>query len=168
MCSSRSRRLKIVFIISALLTANLSFAQYTENLSKVRPTYVLPEDSASSVDVEETVDSSKYYLAEISHNVAFDSVLDVMAGNPVTQSSGFRIQVYSGDDRVIAEEIKARLDQLEILENIETYKLFESGFIWRIKVGDFQTRLDAYRVYKQLKSDFPNCLLVPDRKINLK
>jgi len=168
MCSSRSRRLKVIFIISALLTASLSFAQYTEDLSKVRPTYVLPEDSVSNEQDGESIDSSKYHIAEIAHNAEYDSVVDIIAGTPKTQTSGFRIQVYSGDDRIKAEDVKTRLDKLDILNDIATYKLFESGFIWRVKVGDFQTRLDAYRVYKQLKEDFPNCLLVPERKINLK
>ena len=129
MCSSRSRRLKIVFIISSFLTATLGFSQHTEDLSKVRPTYTLSGDSSSTSKVEETVDSSQFYITEIAQNAEVDSVTDIIAGqnpnNPYNQTKGFRIQVYSGDDKTKAEEVKTRLDELEILEETATYKLFE-------------------------------------------
>ena len=170
MCSFRSRRLKIIFVISAFLVATLGFGQYTEDLSKVRPIYGLEEDSSQTTSQKEEIstDSTQILLESLSQNSESDSVIDAMAGNPITQTNGFRIQVYSGDNRTKAEEIKKQLDQLSILEGFAKYKFFESGFIWRVKVGDFQTRLDAYRVYKKKKNDFPNCLLVPERKINLK
>lgn len=170
MCGFRSRRLKVTFIISSLFITSLAFGQYTEDLSKVRPTYTLLEDSTTTS--ENTVDSNQTpAIIDISQNAQVDSVMDIMADQntraPYNQTNGYRIQVYSGDDKTKAEEIKTRLDELELLDDIATYKLFESGFIWRVKVGDFQTRLDAYRLYKKLKDDFPNCLLVPERKVNL-
>ena len=162
--------MKNLILYILLISSVQTFAQYSEDLSSVRPTFKDTVETKADSDQEPTT-TSDVDLSNFGENAVVDSVIDVLADQntkvPHNQTKGYRIQVYSGERQMEAQEMEDKLNELDIAKEHKVYKLFESGFIWRVKVGDFETRLDAYRVYKKLKNDFPNCLLVPERKINL-
>jgi hypothetical protein len=79
---------------------------------------------------------------------------------------GFRIQVFSDSGnnsktraQAVQEEVAARFPELGI------YLSFKSPN-YRIRVGDFRTRLDAQRFLTDISVEYPNAFIVNDM-INL-
>jgi hypothetical protein len=76
---------------------------------------------------------------------------------------GYRIQIYSGNDRNQASHIKETF--LKMYPNQPAY-LDYSAPNFRIKIGDFRSKLEAQKLFHDLKQSFGGgVLLVPD-KIN--
>jgi hypothetical protein len=77
-------------------------------------------------------------------------------------SEGFRVQILSesgNDAKKKALEMKTSfLGQFPIYP---AYLLFQTPN-FKIRVGDFRTKLEAYRCMKQIKSGFPNAFVVKD------
>jgi hypothetical protein len=77
-------------------------------------------------------------------------------------SSGYRVQVYNGADRAAA--YKAQNKFLQNYPDIRTYITYnEPNF--KVRVGDFRTRLEATKMMEQLKSWFSLMFIIPE-KIN--
>lgn len=72
---------------------------------------------------------------------------------------GFRIQIYSGNDRRQAIQAKARF--MRIYPQMRTY-LSYSAPQFRVKAGDFQSRNEAYQVARTLTTLFKPIMIVPD------
>ncbi len=77
-------------------------------------------------------------------------------------SSGYRVQVYNGADRNAAYRAQAKF--LQSYPDIRTYITYnEPNF--KVRVGDFRTRLEATKMMEQLKAWFPLMFIIPE-KIN--
>ena len=79
---------------------------------------------------------------------------------------GFRIQVFS--DSGINSKTKAQAAQSELqarFPGMTVYLSFKSPN-YKVRAGDFRTRLDAQRVLVQLTADYPNAFIIADQ-INL-
>lgn len=74
-------------------------------------------------------------------------------------TKGYRIQVYNGADRVLANNIKKGIVQR--LPEHRSYLLFAHPN-YRIRVGDFKDRDEATQLYKYLKTLYPNSIIVND------
>ncbi|HPM13615.1 MAG TPA: SPOR domain-containing protein [Bacteroidales bacterium] len=75
---------------------------------------------------------------------------------------GWRVQIYNSsgvDSRKEAEEIRRKF--LERYPDATVYVIYQPPF-FKIRVGDFRTREDAYMLYKQIVNDFPISYLVND------
>jgi len=79
---------------------------------------------------------------------------------------GFRIQVFSdsgnsakADAMVIQEDFRAKHPE------VETYLTFKSPN-YRVRVGDFRSRLDAQHFLNEISTDYPNAFTI-DEKIQL-
>lgn len=79
---------------------------------------------------------------------------------------GFRIQIFSDSGnnsktraQTVQEEVAARFPEIGV------YLSFKSPN-YRIRVGDFRTRLDAQRFLTDISVDYPNAFIVNDM-INL-
>lgn len=72
---------------------------------------------------------------------------------------GYRIKIHFGSDKNRAKEIKAKF----ILKFPE-YKAYEKYDQpnFNIRVGDFRTKLEAYKALKQIQPEFPSSFLVQD------
>ncbi len=84
----------------------------------------------------------------------------IVAENTTKQWDGFRIQVYTGNSRQRAQEI------LSALKN--TYPEYESSMTYyqpsyRVKIGYFFDRLEASKVYSQMKEVYPRAMLLPEK-----
>jgi hypothetical protein len=75
---------------------------------------------------------------------------------------GFRVQVYSGTNRAEANAIKARM--LQLYPDIPVYFTYESPN-FKVRLGDFRGRIDAQKVFHDLKDSYSGVIVVPD-KIN--
>lgn len=75
---------------------------------------------------------------------------------------GFRIQIFSGNNRNNAEELKA--DFFKRFPNIGSYLIYQQPY-FKLRVGDFRNRFEAQQLYFQLMEAYGQAIIVPD-KIN--
>ena len=73
------------------------------------------------------------------------------------QMNGYRIQVYGETDRVAAQKIK---DEIAIEYGARTYMIYESPY-FKVRVGDFRSRIEAQQMLHTLKQKYNGILLVP-------
>ena len=72
---------------------------------------------------------------------------------------GYRVQIHFGPDRDKAKELKAKF--IQKYSDVTAYEEYDMPN-FKIRVGDFRTKLDAYRFLKQLTADFPSSFIVQD------
>ncbi len=78
--------------------------------------------------------------------------------NAEGKSEGYRVQIYFGGDKTKAREAKSRfLSQHS--DELRAYEIYEAPN-FKIRVGDFRTKLEAYRFLKEVRSDFPSAFIV--------
>lgn len=97
-----------------------------------------------------------------SRNEQLQQISDsVIARNKsLTYANGFRVLVYSGTDRVKAMECRKTV--LKRFPIAHVYAIYHQPD-WRIKVGDYDNRLEIQKMYTDLQMDFPNAMIVPDQ-----
>jgi septal ring-binding cell division protein DamX len=77
---------------------------------------------------------------------------------------GYTIQIYTGNDRNEADQAKEQALSLDVALN-PTISYYQPSY--KVKVGQYATRLEAHKTYESLKKQFPRALLVPERiKVN--
>lgn len=72
---------------------------------------------------------------------------------------GFRVQLYYGGNRTEALELKSKFAQLH--PDVESYLIYQQPY-FRLRVGDFRTRLEAYKLMKKVEKEFPSVFIVND------
>lgn len=73
---------------------------------------------------------------------------------------GFRVQAYFGHDRKEANKIQAKLKQM--YPDFETYISYNLPN-FRIKIGDFRSRLEAEKLVSQLRPNYPTLFIFNER-----
>lgn len=173
-----SPTLKIVFRLSPLWLGALLLAcagaktpattnlpsTYNEDLAAFRPRYGV---SAKPVPVitekqPETVAKKPVTNQPMHVNRRVDMLLDTIAmrNRAVKHATGFRIQIYVGNNRQEADA--AKLFCYQTFPEIFPYMTFSSP-TYRVKVGDFLTRIDAERYQDKIKDQFPGAMILQDR-----
>ena len=76
---------------------------------------------------------------------------------------GFRVQIFfdSGNNSKKAAQT-ARERFMEVYPEVSAYLTFKAPY-YRVRVGDFRTKLEAEGFLFQLSSNYPNAFSVPDR-----
>ena len=94
-----------------------------------------------------------------------DSVLIIIKNESkkINYIEGYTIQLYLGDNRVLAEETENKLNELDSL--IEKVTIFTQPN-YRVKIGKYFNRFNANKDYKKFKKAFPNAIVIPE-KINI-
>ncbi|MGB5930450.1 MAG: SPOR domain-containing protein [Cyclobacteriaceae bacterium] len=164
----KTRILLIFCVISAMLagsackpteTGNKSGRdRYQEDLSKVRKEYELedaePEEEFSEKEI--TVAPSGHVNERLT--IVYDTLKRRRGNNPVVQ--GFTVQVYAGPSRNAANEAKEKVYQT--LQNVSPeLEYMQPNF--KVKVGQFIDRLEAQKMYSQLREEFPQALIIPEK-----
>ena len=72
---------------------------------------------------------------------------------------GFRVQVYFGPNRTKANEIKT--DFLQLFPNTGAYLVYQQPN-FKIRVGDFKTRLEAMKLLKEIQTLYSAAFIVKD------
>ncbi|MEO6831097.1 MAG: SPOR domain-containing protein [Chitinophagaceae bacterium] len=72
---------------------------------------------------------------------------------------GFRVQIYNGNDRNLATQRK--IDFLRRFPDVPSYMSYIAPS-FRVKVGNFKSRADAYDFYRQVSPLYTPCMVVPD------
>jgi len=79
---------------------------------------------------------------------------------PVIRSgSGYRVQIYSGSDR--GKAIRIKTDFMRRFPGVRTYMSYVQPQ-FRVKVGDYRTREEAAKMYRQVNTLYSPCMIVPD------
>ncbi|GAB3765707.1 hypothetical protein GCM10028817_48220 [Spirosoma pomorum] len=159
--------------------SSVDYNRYTEDLSGVRPSYKsvanstakparvttsTPAKSApptpSKNEIKKTNSSTVSTVPSI--NRILDLALDTMAMNnrKIRYASGFRIQVYVGNERQAADDAKLLIYQN--FPELSPYLTYTQP-TYRLKIGDFMRRIDSERYYTAIKQLLPNAQIQPDR-----
>lgn len=72
---------------------------------------------------------------------------------------GYRIQIYFGNERIKAQEIKSSF--LQNHSKISAYMVYHQPN-FKVRVGDFRTRFEAVGFLKKIESEFKTSFIVPD------
>ncbi|HRG58959.1 MAG TPA: SPOR domain-containing protein [Bacteroidia bacterium] len=80
--------------------------------------------------------------------------------NKLKQScAGYRIQIHFGNEREKAKEIKTKF--LKEFPEIPAYDSYQSPN-FRVRVGDYRSKLEASKQLKQISTLFPSSFIVSD------
>ncbi len=72
---------------------------------------------------------------------------------------GYRVQIHFGPEKAKAKEAKARF--LVKHSDVPAYEPYQPPF-FKIRVGDFRTKLEAYKFLQDIKNEFPGSFIVDD------
>lgn len=72
---------------------------------------------------------------------------------------GYRVKIHFGADKNKAKEIKAKF--MVQFPTVAAYEKYDQPN-FNIRVGDFRTKLEAYKFLKALQSEFPSAFIVQD------
>jgi hypothetical protein len=77
---------------------------------------------------------------------------------------GFRIQIYNSSDKNAREDSgKARAEFMTAFPDIIAYPpVFEKPSYYKIRVGDYRTRIEGTKYLLMVRKVFPDAILVPD------
>lgn len=79
--------------------------------------------------------------------------------NSKSTIKGYRIKIHFGADKNKAKEVKAKF--IARFPNIPAYEKYDQPN-FNIRVGDFRTKLEAYKFLKEVQTEFPSAFLVQD------
>jgi hypothetical protein len=72
---------------------------------------------------------------------------------------GYRVKIHFGADKNQAYDVKKKF--LEKFPDVPAYAKYDQPN-FNIRVGDFRTKLEAYKFLKEAQVDFPSAFLVQD------
>ena len=76
---------------------------------------------------------------------------------------GFRLQIYASNNRNAREESnKARAQLISKFPDIVSYPLYAEPGYFKVRVGDFRTRSEAFKLYQAVSSESPGAYILPD------
>lgn len=73
--------------------------------------------------------------------------------------NGYRIQIFSDNKKQPARDEKAKF--LNAYNTVKAHEVYQQPF-FKIRVGDFRTKLEAYKFQKEIMAQFPNSFIVKD------
>ncbi|MBC7451950.1 MAG: SPOR domain-containing protein [Cytophagales bacterium] len=138
-------------------------AEYYEDLSDVRPSFKSNTSQSTAMATVKPAEAEiKLYKDD---SKALNSKLDTIAAvnQRVQTAQGYRILVYAG----LSSDESQKMRQLVYSYNsdLNVYTQYRQPS-FRVKVGDFQDRVEASYILNDLKKSFPSAMIVPDQ-INL-
>ena len=98
-----------------------------------------------------------------------NSLLDTLVNRNIAENKstntiqGFRIQIFFGSERKNANAAKTEI--LKLFPDADVYLIYQQPY-FKVRVGDYRTKLEAHHMFKELLPHFDKIFIVPD-KINL-
>lgn len=90
----------------------------------------------------------------------------IQINQSINTMDGFRIQVFSDSGNNSKTKAQSVYDEFQsVYSAIGVYLTFKSPN-YRVRIGDFRTKLDAQRFLIELTTDYPNAFIISDQ-INL-
>ena len=137
-----------------LVAASLAGYAQTDSLSKFRPRYVPPKrvpDTTGRTSVK-PVHQINSQLQQVMDSIAEYNL-------KITHAEGFRLSVYTGNDRETAMRLRDKLYSL--YPDLRVYLSYKLP-TFKLKAGDYFNKFDAQRALEKLKTEFPDALIVQD------
>ena len=134
---------------------------YYEDLKKLRPDIT----STESVPVNNTETRPKENVNYTGHlKTELDSINRIIVARNQQQQyvDGYTIQIYNGTNRQEANDARYRASQLA--PNLDP-KISYHQPSYKVKVGQYVDRLEAHKIFQEIKEEFPMALLIPERII---
>ncbi len=146
----------VLFQCSPKVVKQTTVKEYNEDLSHLRP----PIDSVSEETTDEIV-KAPYTRPTYDNTQKLNALIDSLASDNLHKKIRYyTVQVYVGNSREEANEIRSKVYSI-IPE--ETPKLEYSQPNFRVKVGKFESRLDAHKTFTTLKRSFPGAVMVSEK-----
>jgi hypothetical protein len=134
---------------------------------------VVSFDLCQSQDIHSTEEllhrkDSNYHMGEL--NIYQDPGIDSLISRYILYNlrlngmDGFRIQIYNSSDKNAREDSgKARAEFMTAFPDIIAYPpVFEKPSYYKIRVGDYRTRIEGTKYLLMVRKVFPDAILVPD------
>jgi hypothetical protein len=104
-------------------------------------------------------------LVKVQTDVALDSLVErnIEANKSANGIQGYRVQIFFGSERKAAQDAKTKF--LQMMPDEEVYLIYQQPY-FKVRVGDYRTKLEAEAVYRKVLPDFEKVFIIPD-KINL-
>jgi len=80
--------------------------------------------------------------------------------NSKSTVKGYRVKIHFGNDKAKAYEIKEKFQ--EKFQDIPAYVRYDQPY-FSVRVGNYRTKLEAYKFLKQIQSEYPTAFLVQDQ-----
>ena len=151
----------VAFSCASLSTTKTSDSEaYREDLGVHRPGYKVPEDTVGSNIVLKEDYSKITPSADVTGKL--NDILeaeDQLKAN-VEFVDGYTIQIYTGNSSDEARIIRGKAISAMPDANVELY-YDEPSF--KVKVGQYYSRLEAQKDFSMLQSKFPMAIIIPDK-----
>lgn len=72
---------------------------------------------------------------------------------------GYRVQIHFGSEKAAALDIKSKFEMQNPL--LPVYLDYQQPY-FKIRTGDFRTKLEAYKLLQEIAEDFPGAFIVSD------
>jgi hypothetical protein len=72
---------------------------------------------------------------------------------------GYRVQIHFGPEKAKAVDVKTKFTTQ--YHNTTAYLDYQQPY-FKIRVGDFRTKVEAYKLLQEISSDFPGAFIVSD------
>jgi hypothetical protein len=150
--------------ITPIQNTTNTMGDYDEDLSAVRVRYdtkPTAEITEKKVIKEKTIPSPITKISKQVNNevdIALDSI--AVHNKTVRYLSGYRIQVFVGNDRKEVDEAKSYIYQN--FSELSTYLTFSQP-TYKLKAGDFTSRLDAERYYSSIRQRYSAAMIINER-----
>lgn len=116
------------------------------------PIYSLAQDSTHlNVNSKVTIHSD----VDLNHLIG----IDIQKNELTDEMPGYRIQISSNNDRT--EIYNLRTDVYAKFSDIKNYVQYDQPY-YRLKIGDFKTRLEARGYLELVIQEFPSAFIVAD------
>ncbi len=100
----------------------------------------------------------------INSNIYLDSLVEKNSKkNKFSKTiQGYRIQIFSGSERILANEIKTKFTNK--FNNYPVYLIYQQPY-FKVRAGDFRNKIESMDLYKKLLDEFGEAIIIQD-KIN--
>ena len=102
-----------------------------------------------------TVSNDAYLDTAIHKNIDKNKIANII--------EGYRIQLFSGSERNNANALKTKF--LKLYPETPAYLIYQQPY-FKLRVGDYRTKIEAQNLFYKLQDDFGQVIIIPD-KINL-
>ncbi len=150
----------LIHLLAGCVTQKKSDVPHYESLGAVRPRVTVPVDTVNATTVAPKEIKSVSYTKTVNEKV--DAVLDSIDRFNLMRRSvdGYTIQIYSGQNREEAMNTKKKIstDLPDLTANLQ-YQQPK----FRVTVGRYYSKLEAYQDLSRLLESFTSAILVPEK-----
>jgi len=152
--------LAIAFSCSPKLASKGDIKDYSEDVATYRPKNTSEVKIVDPVELEDT--KGPYVAPTQDINEEMSSIMDsIVVQNQHKQYLTYAIQVYIGRSREEANQIREKV--YRVLPEEKPILLYHQPS-YKVFVGKYYEKVDAYKTLNILRANFPGAMLVPQYK----